>query len=116
MIEAVTVEDLEQAVREIALEDPDYVYDRPYGGCVYFDKDGCPSCLIGHGLAKLGITPERVGGYNNSGVGGLSYEDIIVGEDIKWLMDVQDQQDAGEFWGNAVRFADLKKEQRNANA
>lgn len=116
MIEAVTVEDLEQAVREIALESPDYIYDRPDGGCVYFDKDGCPSCLIGHGLAKLGITPERVGGYNSSGVGGLSYEDIIVGEDLDWLINVQDRQDAGISWGDAVLLTDLHEEERNANA
>ena len=35
----------------------DYVYDIEFG-CVYFDSDGAPSCLVGHVLAAYGYTAQ----------------------------------------------------------
>ena len=49
------------SVRKFAAERPDYVYRNAddkhpsRSGCVYFTKDGKPSCLIGHALAELGL-------------------------------------------------------------
>lgn len=42
---------------EIVEGHEDYVYDNEFG-CVYFDSDGAPSCLVGHVLAAYGYTAQ----------------------------------------------------------
>ena len=42
---------------EIVEGHEEYVYDNE-SGCVYFDSDGAPSCLVGHVLAAYGYTAQ----------------------------------------------------------
>jgi hypothetical protein len=42
----------------VAEKGADYVYDREV--CVYADGDGCPSCIVGHVLARRGLLTEEV--------------------------------------------------------
>ena len=51
------------AIREVASSAPEYVYRTPDEAnidCRYFDYGGNPSCLIGHALAKCGLTEDAV--------------------------------------------------------
>ena len=43
---------------EIVEGHEEYVYDDTEIGCVYFDSDGAPSCLVGHVLAAYGYTAQ----------------------------------------------------------
>lgn len=106
-------------VRKIAEAAPDHKYVAPDDGspgCVYMDKAGQPSCIVGKALHA--ISPEDfalVGKKHNTlHPGSLCAEGIIDGVDdnISWLMDVQAAQDLGIPWGPAVAQADerTKKE------
>ena len=46
---------------EIVEGHEDYVYDAERG-CVYFDGEGAPSCIVGHVLAAYGYTSSLVEG------------------------------------------------------
>lgn len=103
---------LVQEVKRIAEANPDFVYQRPPGsGCVYV-HDGRPSCLIGRALWNLGAidadfenaVDDRARRVNQFGVMGLlellglslsSDESVL-------LMTIQDRQDDGLPWGEAV--------------
>jgi hypothetical protein len=121
MVEDISILELENAVREIAAQEPDFVYTRAVidnvdnTACIYFDTDGCPSCLIGQGLSKLGVTrgdlEELENGANFMAIGellGFSHG----ADSMRWLSDVQFFQDSGYSWGSAVERADAKKSQR----
>lgn len=112
----ISISELENAVREIAAENPDFVYQQTVidnGGnrdCVYFDEDGCPSCLIGHGLAKLGVVKEDMVDSSNFMAVGQLFGASHGAESVRWLSDVQFFQDGGYPWGKAVESADVKRE------
>lgn len=93
---------------ERAVEDKggDYVYRGAddEGGCQYF-KEGKPSCLVGHVLNYLGVSPDQV------------TEGETAGDELKLLgfeLDsrtellvnkAQRKQDLGYYWDEAVRSA-----------
>jgi hypothetical protein len=112
------VERLVVAVREVAAEKPDLVYSAPYGGCAYV-ADGQPSCIVGHAAWRLGLIDgslESDDGINSSGVttllrhlGVLPNNDLDYGEPgyaREFLDAVQEKQDEGVPWGDAVEIAD----------
>lgn len=113
--EIVTVgaEELERAIREVAAESPGYVYKRAFVDdgppiCAYFDGDGCPSCLVGQGLARLGVTLGSLRGLNAVGVSALFEDELIETGAVpeRWFTVLQDAQDFGNPWGEAVKMAD----------
>ena len=55
----ITDEQFIQAMHDVVQGNEDFVYAPVVEGedCVYFDKEGNPSCLIGHALAKCGVEP-----------------------------------------------------------
>jgi hypothetical protein len=100
------------AVREIAAERPDHVYDSESDeGCVYIDKDGNPSCIIGHAGYKLAlITREPQGCWDSTDICAVSYELrwSLSNDELRWLSAVQTHQDRGVSWGAAVELADAE--------
>lgn len=106
-------------VRKIAEATPDYTYSSLDGGafvCVYMDKAGQPSCIVGKALHA--VSPEDfalVGAkYNSQHPGYLWVEGVIDGDDddMSWLMDAQAAQDLGVPWGSAVAQADASAKER----
>lgn len=117
------------AVIEAADARPDYEYKSDHIRCVYVDTEydpitdeitaHKPSCLIGCGLAAVGIPLDELIEHGN----GLSASEMIerlgaleVSRDVKWLMaDVQNAQDRNTPWGEAVKplkayLEDVKEE------
>ena len=109
------------AVRQIALADPDHIYQYPddrededdVGSCVYFAPDGTPSCVVGHGMARLGVTADDLEpGDNRQPVNYLldvtpgALADNGPGPALLWLQKMQYKQDAEEPWGVGVEDAD----------
>lgn len=108
---------IELAKKAVAKMGPDYIYRPPGGyGCVYFDEEGEPSCILGHIISDLGITSENVGNHNSKTC------DKIIGSknDSPWrgkimvhasprvqvaLRDLQRKQDMGVPWGRALEEA-----------
>ena len=100
------------AIREVASSAPEYVYkspDQTNRDCLYFDYGGNPSCLIGHALAKCGLTEDNV-------VEGAPARSILaengIGNTVAWAATVaQDEQDGGVAWGSALEaFNETLKE------
>jgi hypothetical protein len=107
-----TAGDLISVVREVAEKNPTFVYDVDSdgvnGSCVNF-KDGAPSCIIGHGLYRLGMTETSMGTYAQSSevlsvLDGFQIESTEKQSD--WLSTVQNEQDLGYPWLDAVKLAD----------
>lgn len=116
----ISTSELEAEVRAVAAEHPDFVYEMPLidgvnNGCVYFDEDGSPSCLIGQGLARLGFNAED---FSHDGNNGMAIDDLLSHWNLaslsesRWLSDVQMIQDDGENWSYAVRAADDQRAKR----
>lgn len=110
-------DELIKAIREIVDEDPFFVYRRPRktngssGGC-YYEHSGKPSCLIGRGLFKLGVSIEtlaqmdRIRPYASNGTAITSYFPNVEDIRVRWLMVVQEQQDAEYEYNYCIDHAD----------
>lgn len=85
----------------------DYVYPRVAdgaGSCVYF-QDGQPSCLVGHALAaelrELGVPSKYL---NDLGIEADEFVGSVITRDAAtYLGSVQEAQDSGKTWGEALR-------------
>jgi hypothetical protein len=100
---------LEKAIGE---KSPDYVYKRVTEmteeeeengqSCLYFEQ-GQPSCIVGHVLSYMGINSAPEG----SGAGhALTQLGVHADPKTKALLeDVQERQDDGVPWGEALRKA-----------
>jgi hypothetical protein len=113
----------------VATKGPDYVYPRggKHGGmgedCVYFEPNGEPSCIIGHVLARHGVTLEDLRHDTEDLNEGSSVAQLIMDgllrldgpyeRDLRdFLQDVQAFQDRGVPWGPALDFALSRYEKR----
>jgi hypothetical protein len=105
------IELLQQAV---LVKGDDYVDPRSSNeeeGCLYFEKSGAPSCIVGHVLYDLGIRKL----YNNGEVSDIididDSDNYFIGnheftpEAIDALSVAQMTQDHGYSWGKAVAEA-----------
>jgi hypothetical protein len=121
MIDWVDAAELQAAMREMADENPNKIYKKAFIDdgvpvCAYFDEDGCPSCLVGQGLSRLGLTMESVKGHNTDGTGDLIKAGIIVDADdalAEWLENAQSYQDTGFKWSEAIGAADNQEAENN---
>lgn len=107
-----TGESIIKAVRSIAAERPSHAYAQA-DGCAYV-LNGKPACLIGHALWNLGLLGPSIEDlrWNIMGIDSLLDDklDIPVGsEEMGWLSLVQEHQDMGLPWGEAVEMADGTK-------
>lgn len=109
-----------QAVRGLAAERPDFVYpanplDNAGPACYYTTEDGTPDCIIGCAMDRIGQplpAQDRVG-FNeckllDDAVYSTPWERALDTslEKFRWLSRVQQSQDAGYSWSEAVRQAD----------
>lgn len=94
------------AVQDVLIEHgPDYVYQSPRdsGECVYFDHDGCASCLFGRVLAKFGLTIDRIGLHEGADVGQVMYALKIHEEALVYACNsAQNDQDSGTRYGDVL--------------
>lgn len=95
----------------VAEKGRDYVYPRANSGdgCVYFESDGSPSCIVGHVLAKKGATLAQLEdlALNGHAVETLFHEGIVLADHATRgaLTRAQDIQDGGSTWGTALNAA-----------
>lgn len=101
----------------VAEKGGDYVYPRANMSdsdgnsalCVYFEPDGSPSCIVGHLLARKGITLSTLGDDSNQvGVSSLVDDGILACDKITAdaLYEAQASQDGGDTWGEALADAE----------
>lgn len=115
-----TAQEIEAAVRAVAEENPNTVYEQPVcdsvgnTACAYFDSDEEPSCLIGQGLARLGLeAADFTDGNNYAAIAELlNTWDGTPATETRWLSDVQYRQDQGMTWLAAVQYADKLRSER----
>lgn len=112
-------------LREVVAEQgPDYVYKRvpasEYGGCVYFHPTTSePSCIVGRALAKEGLKPSALTGYQNEAVRirvladrALPGAGLLVTDDAARVFSAaQEAQDDGKTWGESLRWAETAAKQ-----
>lgn len=125
---SITYEDAARALDEAVNEKgTDFVYDPPSGDvCSYTDREGNPSCIVGHVIAKLNpkafariaefewyeVHDDDVETYPLIKEANVSHIDTTFGVELgltddaeKLLRMVQDRQDRGIPWGKAVEIA-----------
>lgn len=109
-----TVADLIEAIKAVAAENPDRVYEKESEEALarYFHGDGGPGCLVGHGMARCGVKPVDDDHNSYHIAEGIRFgyfeglEDEGTVDQRSWLSDVQEWQDGGQSWGNAVHLAE----------
>jgi hypothetical protein len=109
-----STEKLIQAVRALAEKSPDNVYEadtlpgNTVGGCRYASggcQDGSKGCLIGQAFARCGIDPSDLDARYPEGAGVnevLGAFPLNTRHGMAWLAWVQDEQDNGSTWREAV--------------
>jgi len=108
-----TYEDVLAELQEIIKGREGYVYEAPdySGSCVNFDREGNPSCLVGHWLAMHGITGAF---FRDTEIpASATVRDLFCGHAhvmpmqvderaLKLLILAQSRQDSFNTWGKAV--------------
>lgn len=119
----VTTADVIAEVRKIAREDPDFVYGDGSNTCSYFGPslgvtNGSP-CIIGKALHNLEVDTsilfKREAVSYSDRIGFVLKEGFVpvvskVNSERIWLNRVQNQQDFGKSWSEAVVLADQEVE------
>lgn len=101
--------------RKVAAANPDFVYEpvKAIGGgsrCMYV-RDGKPSCIIGHSALEAGLIDPSFenNSYNDLDVmallGHLGISKVEHADRV-WLEAVQEAQDTGQTWREAIESAD----------
>jgi hypothetical protein len=107
------------AARLLADKGVDYVYpmgDNPNRACLYYTKDGQPSCFVGH---VIDIWQEGVDAAHEADrsilAGSIAYsaEQVLRRAEVDaertavdYLTHVQEWQDSGKPWGESVLYAE----------
>lgn len=107
-------------VRELANENPDFVYERPLvenahgvtvesSRCQYLHADG-PGCIMGHALSRQGISVPV--SFEGKGINDVlrAFGFAPTDEQARWLNNVQRSQDKGNAWSFAVVDGDMAVE------
>ena len=109
-----TSADVVAQVRALAQERPDYVYQRPLGNpeteCSYLTGADGQGCIMGQALTRLGVSIEALSTIEGENVMAALPRLAVrtTPSDGWWLRAVQEQQDHGSTWGQAVRRADVQ--------
>jgi hypothetical protein len=110
------IEQLIGKVREIAAENPDFIYQKQRRDghrdtmvCYYVaenSQDG--SCIMGRAFRALGVPAEVLRQYEGERTGTLieAFRVEASASQLSWLFNVQCSQDDGLAWGECVRVAD----------
>lgn len=109
---------LQQQVEKVGA-DHIYVLDENQRQCVYFDREGCPSCIVGHVLAEVGVkagqvheqwrTPYSISDMGNGiSINSVDVEGVEMTEGARIVFAAaQRRQDQGSTWGEALAGAEL---------
>lgn len=108
-----TYEDVLPIIKDIVeVKGPQYVYEKVNDRCLYRDEEGNSSCLVGHFLDREALLNDLVpNDYEEEGVGSVLFtltDNKIADFDVEasyFLTMVQEKQDSGVPWGQAVEFA-----------
>lgn len=111
----VTIKEINDKVREIAMSSPNYVYPKSHGisispKCSYGPAAGSykrEPCIFGLAFTALGITlPE-----DNGDIVEVFRILRLPSDPIEasWALNVQYNQDQGKTWGEAIKIADKRK-------
>ena len=106
----VKVSELWAEVLKVAQEQPEHVYEKGEFGRCNYERNGEPSCIVGHAMHRLGVSTFDLREFDASGDSAI--EDIIeANQDLfdrddklsmELLIDAQNSQDQGLPWGLAV--------------
>lgn len=99
--------DVENEVRRLADESPDYVYKSdPEKGCFYNAGDSHDACIFGQALANLGhpVSPDYEGNAVSAVFRKMGIR--VSGQQVSWATHLQVNQDDGFTWREAVAKAD----------
>lgn len=124
---SITIDDLTNKIREIAADNPDFIYEAPAcedpdmgsEDCQYVHRDDDlepiegEGCIVGRALTQLGVKLN----YGDEGEAAYALIAKMVGdgridanlddlEAIAWANDVQRNQDTRFPWGRAITVAD----------
>lgn len=108
-----TYDETVKILREVVAEKgEDYVYpgaaknDIPGARCKYFENDGTPSCIVGHVLARYGLTLEELTDVHNAWTTPAKLLDLglisTTPRVIELLAVAQGKQDFGSPWRVAL--------------
>jgi hypothetical protein len=102
-----------QIIRDLAAENPDFRYEfvrRSNGteGCSYV-HEGQPSCIVGQAMWRAGLidaslerSMDNIAGFSSLYPGMKTLSE----SEVDWISAVQQYQDIGEAWAEAIRYAD----------
>jgi hypothetical protein len=102
-------------IEAVAEKGDDYVYTNPDGesatgaaaSCYYVHGDK-PGCLVGNALHRLGVPLSALEAHEMRGAYSVAKELIDVTDSsstFTMLAEVQDSQDNGAMWGDALAYA-----------
>ena len=122
----ITIKALMDKVRELAEARPDFNYRKQDEfnesvGCSYLGlgtnhPDRGEGCIMGQALAALGVSRETLEECEGDTIDGLitrgtvPVEGPVDGKDLYWLNVVQDSQDKGYTWGEAINRPRITEE------
>lgn len=104
--------DLIAAVRVIGKANPGFSYSETYGPsalCAYVDKDTLEGkCLLGRAGIAAGLNPKVFIDFNLGSIARNIAKIVkeLDANEVNWLKMVQNKQDAGECWADAIKAAD----------
>lgn len=104
----VDVDEMVSAVRALAAENPNKIYEQLLTNCLYWHEEAAvPGCIVGCAGVRQGISPEDVKLWDSVGDVPMVFRGISH-QKVDWLTEVQARQDMGNSWGRAVAEADEK--------
>ncbi|TDB90885.1 hypothetical protein E1264_03400 [Actinomadura sp. KC216] len=110
MTETLTFKQIENEVRRLAAENPDFVYESYHGSCFYNPTERAGkqygACIFGQAFTNLGTpVPDGIDeDYIGSVLPNMGIETTL--DQYEWAGTVQYQQDQGCAWALAVALAD----------
>ena len=106
----IKVSEVAKEVRRLADTFPNFQYKAP---CKYLEeKDGekVGSCIVGQALVNLGLDKDELSKYEGESAYAVLNETCEVDSmnQLEWVDTVQDHQDYGRVWGEAIKAADYE--------
>lgn len=115
----IKVSELWAEVLKVAQEQPDHVYERSEAGKCNYERNGQPSCIVGHAMHRLGVSVFDLREFDATGDSAV--EDIIgMNPDMfdnddklgmELLIEAQNRQDQEVPWGLAA----IQDQEESAN-
>jgi hypothetical protein len=95
-------------IRKVAADNPDFIYQAPYGDACFYVFNGQPSCIVGRALWNLGFIDKTLEKGSDNSIRAHVFLDKHFALDLyerDWIDRVQWHQDAKRTWGQAVEVA-----------